>query len=163
MTGDLVRWAPGTTAGGTATVLATYQAYAGETYAPSLFAGPPWSLAADAAGVLYVLHKKTLSKVANGTVQVLAGPSQFVAPPYAARLVPITADAAGNVYVGDGEVIVRVSPGGAVAAVAGQRGMIGLRTGALPGSLGVLSSLAAGRDGLLHMMSADDVVTVQLP
>lgn len=169
VTGDLVRWRPGPTPQGTSTVLASYPAYAGEPWVGiNLFSATVWSLAADAQGALYVLFRKTLRRVENGSVRVVADGSQFQAAGAPPQLAPAIATTAGGdvVYVSDGEVILRIgtgpgSPSRSAEVVAGQRGQIGLRTGPRPGALGTVSALALGRDALLHMISADDVVTVR--
>lgn len=127
-----------------------------------------WILAADAAGKVYVVTNGMVQTVDNGVLTTLAGEAgqfgttdgtgaqaRFAAPASAVL------DAAGNLYVGDREVVRKVAPGGVVTTVAGQPGKIGLRPGALPGSLGTIGSMAMAPDGVLHLISSNALVKIR--
>jgi sugar lactone lactonase YvrE len=149
LSGNLLKW----TAGAGANVLAS-------TGPPrtSLFdLGPRWSLAADGTGTVYVRMDGALRKVVNGALVTIAGASSFVAPG------AIVADSAGNVYVADREVIRKVAVDVTVTTVAGQRGSVGLATGALPGGLGTIGAMALAPGGVLYVISDNALVRVKLP
>jgi sugar lactone lactonase YvrE len=164
-TGNLVKW----TAANVPTVLANLGTI-GNLGALDLTGSPkPWIIAADAAGQVYVVMNGTVQRVENGGLVAVAGEAgqygtadgtgaqaRFAAPSSAVF------DAAGNLYVGDREVIRKVTPAGVVSTVAGQRGKVGLRTGALPGSLGMVGAMAIGPDGVLHLISSDALLKVRL-
>jgi hypothetical protein len=117
---------------------------------------PVWSMAVDGAGAVYVLIQGAVHKLVNGALVVLAAGSNFVAPS------SIVADAVGNVYVADREVIRKVSPDGTVTTLAGESNVIGLQAGALPGGLGVVGAMAIGADGTLRVMSGNALVKIRL-
>ncbi len=155
ISGNLVKWSPA----------AGVKVLASLGPIQNLFSTLPIrSLAVDGAGGVYVLKwDGTVHKVVNfppminGALVMLAGASNFVAPS------SIVADAVGNVYVADREVIRKVSPDGTVTTVAGERYSIGLQTGALPGSLGIVGAMALGADGTLRAISGNALVKIRLP
>ena len=142
----------------------------------TLFA-PGLALAADAQGRVYVVSARGVQRVENGSLVTLAGdphPNLLFGgaegtadgPGTQARFTSaasVAVDAAGNLYIGDAEVIRRVTPEGFVTTVAGTRGSLGLRTGALPGSLGPVGRLAVGDDGVLVAVSGTALVKIRLP
>ena len=157
--GDLVKW----TAAAGPTVLANV----GPIF--NLFSLSPWFIAADAAGKVYVVKNGVVQRAENGSLDTVAGAAgesgtadgagtqaRFVAPS------AVVVDAAGNLFIADREVIRKITPDGMVSTVAGQRGGIGLRTGALPGNLGITGPMAIGPDGVLHLVSSDALVKIRL-
>gem|GEM_PF-1538099 len=128
----------------------------------------PWIIAVDAAGKVYVVANKVVQRVENGNLVAVAGEAgqsgtadgtgaqaRFAAPSSA------VVDAAGNLYIADREVVRKVTPAGVVTTVVGQRGKVGLRNGALPGSLGSVGAMAIGPDGVLHLISSDALLNVK--
>ena len=91
----------------------------------------------------------------SGTADGPGAQARFVLPS------GIAVDAAGNLFIADREVVRKVTPEGVVSTVVGQRGHISLRTGSLPGSLGRISAIAIGPDGLLHLVSDNALVKVR--
>lgn len=157
--GDLVKW----TAAAGPTVLANV----GPIF--NLFSLSPWFIAADAAGKVYVVKNGVVQRAENGSLVTVAGAAgesgtadgagiqaRFIAPS------AVVVDAAGNLFIADREVIRKMTPDGMVSTVAGQRGGIGLRTGALPGNLGITGPMAIGPDGVLHLISSDALVKIRL-
>jgi hypothetical protein len=137
-----------------------------------VFFAVPWLIAADAAGQVYVLKNRLLQRVDNGALVPVAGAAaqpdrledrvdgtgaqaRFGFPS------AMVADATGNLFIADEFFIRKVTPGGVVSTVAGQRGSIGLRVGALPGSLGRLGAMAIGPDGVLHVISGSALVNIR--
>ncbi|RYF42014.1 MAG: hypothetical protein EOO25_08085 [Comamonadaceae bacterium] len=162
-TGNLVRW---TEAAGATVLGQAIQLLPGGLFSMAL---DRWSIAVDASGRVAVVGNRAIRVVQSGALVVLAGaPGQagsqdgegaqarFVAP------TSMVGDAAGNLYVADGEVVRKVTTTGTVSTVAGVRGSIGLRTGALPGSLNVLGEIAIGPDGVLYAISGDALIKIKL-
>ncbi|MFC5495943.1 hypothetical protein ACFPOE_00210 [Caenimonas terrae] len=160
MTNNLMRWNPVT---GLA-VLANLG-----PSEPTFFL-TPWFIAADAAGQVYVIKNAVLQRVDKGALVTVAGmnvpgdqrsvdgtgtQARF------SRASAMVADTAGNLYVADYHLIRKVTPAGVVTTVAGQRGSVGLRLGALPGSLGELGAMSIGPDGVLHVMSGSALVNIR--
>lgn len=110
----------------------------------------PKGIAADAAGNLYVADNGnlTIRKItSSGTVSTLAGSAgqsgtvnaagaaaRFTAPSH------LAVDAAGNVYVAEGELIRKISAAGAVSTLAGSPGQFGTVNGT--GSAARFNSIA---------------------
>jgi hypothetical protein len=141
-----------------------------------LFSAPPLSLAADAEGRVYLISPRGVQRVEEGRLVTVAGdppgnsfpgqPGNVDGQGTAARfnsLRAATIDAAGNLYIADGELIRRVTPGGLVTTVAGTRGSVGLHLGELPGSLASVSHLALAPDGSLLAVSGTALVRIRLP
>ncbi|MDQ6881464.1 MAG: hypothetical protein M3150_05145 [Pseudomonadota bacterium] len=159
-TGNLVKW---TAANGPVVLANVSIGPAGH-----LFSLSPWLIAADATGTVYVVKGGVVQKVQNGLLVTVAGQAgqfgtadgpgaqaRFTAPQSAVT------DAAGNLYIADGEVVRRMTPEGVVTTAVGQRGRFGLRTGALPGSLGSVGWMAVGPAGVLHLVSDNALVKVR--
>lgn len=158
ITGNLVKW----TAASGATVIANVGPVG------FLVFTSPWLIAADAGGKVYVMKDRVVKRVENGALVTVAGAAGVSGtadgPGAQARFVlpsGIAVDAAGNLFIADREVVRKVTPEGVVSTVVGQRGRIGLRTGSLPGSLGRISAIAIGPDGLLHLASDNALVKVR--
>jgi hypothetical protein len=135
------------------------------------FAGPtgndgyfyaPAGIAIDAGGNIYVSDGTlaTISKVSpQGNVSTVAQYRDLSAYPSA-----LAVDGNGNVYAalpGD-HTVVRLTPSGSITVVAGTKGIRGLRTGPLPGTLDEPRGLAIGPDGYLYISSAYAVVKIPL-
>jgi sugar lactone lactonase YvrE len=163
--GNLVQW----TASQGIKVLANVGAAEPSVIFTPAGARNPRSLAVDSAGRVYVLSRTVLERYESGAVTTVAGvngqsgtsdgagsQARFTAAN------AIVADAAGNVYIADGELIRKVTPAGLVTTVAGQVGHVGLRTGPLPGSLGIITQLAIAPDGVLHLTADNALVKVRL-
>ncbi|WP_425261149.1 hypothetical protein ACPOLB_09755 [Rubrivivax sp. RP6-9] len=151
----------------------------------SLFAAvPAGGLAIDAAGTLYAADTfgyVVRSISASGAVSVLAGTpglsgtadgigaaARFSAP------IGVAVDTAGNVYVAevgghnvyaspDARVVRRIAPGGVVTTVAGKAGSSGNILGALPASLGRVSSVAVAGPGQIVITADDGVLLATFP
>ena len=128
----------------------------------------------DSHSTVHVLYGYVLRKVVDNALVLVAGnpdsPFAGIVQPQGVpgtpgtsdgqgraatffRPVGMAADAAGNLYVADDEVVRKVTPDGTVTTVAGQRGATTLATGPLPGSPGRLESLAIGPDGVLQAVT----------
>ena len=126
----------------------------------------PWMVAADASGNIYFTASqfsaaptdslrsvRLVGKVdTNGILTKLAGTSQFFNP------YGIAADAAGNVYVSDMEVIYKIAPTGWISRVAGtgQYGYSGDNGPALKATFGGAYGLAVDRSGNLYIADANN-------
>ncbi|EGF31712.1 hypothetical protein IMCC9480_3485 [Oxalobacteraceae bacterium IMCC9480] len=77
----------------------------------------------------------------------------------------LAADNAGNVYVADtgNNTIRRITPSGQVSTVAGVPGLVGIRTGALPGSLAQPMALAMSGASTLAVINENAVLRLVLP
>jgi hypothetical protein len=125
----------------------------------------------DSHGTVHVLYGYVLRKVVDNALVLVAGnpdsPFAGIVQPQGVpgtagttdgqgraatffRPAGMAADAAGNLYVADEDVLRKVTPDAMVTTVAGQRGSRTLAIGPLPGSLGRLWSLAIGPDGVLQ-------------
>lgn len=96
------------------------------------------AIAVDARGMVYVVDSGTIRKIdANGAVTTFAGalnapPGNFDGPGSSARFQrpqALAADAAGNVYVGDGTTLRKITPDGAVSTLGGDPNTAGNRDG----------------------------------
>ena len=137
----------------------------------NLFGQSPRVLAADATGRAYVVMPTAVYRADGGVLTLVAGHAteqgvvdgtgggaRFVS----ARSAAVDRD--GNLYVGDREVVRKMTPAGLVTTVAGQRGFVGLRSGALPATLGAVGRIAVGDDGVLYVVSgASALVKIRLP
>ncbi|TWO71706.1 hypothetical protein FN976_08835 [Caenimonas sedimenti] len=110
----------------------------------------------SANGDIHVLLGTNLTRLSGGKATPLLRGGPFQRPTH------IAADAAGNVYVADEEVVWRVTPEGNASIAFGQRGSFAVTPGPLPGSLGIVHGLAIGKDGLLHVAVRDAVLTVRI-
>lgn len=134
----------------------------------------PAGIALDRAGNVYVADSGnyTVRKITpDGQVSTLAGKAgeQGAADGagVAARfgvLNGLVVDDDGNVYAADtgNHTIRRITPAGVVTTVAGQAGAIGIRLGALPGTLGDLGALAI-KGQRLFVRSEGAIVAIDLP
>lgn len=71
---------------------------------------------------------------------------------------PMALDRSGNLYIASGGVLRKITPAGTVSIVAGTQGVLGVRLGALPGSLNEVSALAVGDDGVIYLQSENAVL-----
>jgi hypothetical protein len=128
-----------------------------------MFADYPRSFVAlDRSNTVYVFSNLALSKLAGGTLELVAGqPGRMWsgsrdgqgASATFEQPAGLVVNAAGNLYVADGSVLRKVTPGGLVTTVAGQLGVTTITIGALPGSIGTLRGLAIAPDGAMHALS----------
>lgn len=127
-----------------------------------------WSLAIDAAGTLYAACSDlTLRKItAAGVVTTLATgivPSRGAGAGGGIYAPAVAVDEAGDVYVGNGMVVQRVTPAGSVSTVAGVPGQVGIRLGTLPGALYGPSGMVYAGDRTLVLASGGAVLKLVLP
>jgi hypothetical protein len=128
-----------------------------------------WAIAVDHSGRVIMMGFNMIQVLQNGNFVTLAGvrdeqgtndgegaQARFSEP------AGMAVDMAGNLYVADREVIRKVTPTGTVSTVAGTRGSLGLRFGALPGSLNKLNEIAIGPDGVLYAISGEALIKVKL-
>ncbi|MFC5548602.1 hypothetical protein [Massilia aerilata] len=71
---------------------------------------------------------------------------------------PMALDRSGNLYIASEGVLRKITPAGTVSIVAGTPGVLGVRLGALPGSLNEVSALTVGDDGALYLQSENAVL-----
>ena len=150
----------------------------------TLFAADSGALAIDSAGSLYVVSglSYTVRKItsggfastlagtagAAGTVDGTGAAARFSAP------IAVAVDAAGNVYVGEvgghnvyaspnARVVRKVTAVGVVTTVVGRAGSSGSILGALPASLGRVSSVAVVGSNQIVITADDGVFLATLP
>ena len=77
---------------------------------------------------------------------------------------PCASDGAGGLWVADGTVIRKVLPNGTSTVVAGvdDSHIVGVKLGALPGSLGPVGSIACGAANVLYACSENSVLRIRL-
>lgn len=144
----------------------------------------PMGLAIDATGSIYVadVFNATVRKItSSGLVSTLAGSAgqqgtvdgtgaaaRFSAP------ITVAVDAAGNVYAGevgghnvyagpDARTVRRITPAGVVSTVVGKPGSSGNLPGALPASLGRVSSVSVVGSGQIAITADDGIFLATFP
>lgn len=135
--------------------------------------GPPPSLGNDASyfaghvhlasgtnGVIWVVSDYGIRRV-GGTV---GAPVWIVQGSHVSDNRPCASDGAGGLWVADGKFIRKVLPDGTSSVMAGVEDsrIVGVRLGALPGSLGQITSLVATGSNVLYCGSENAVIRIQL-
>lgn len=132
-------------------------------------------IAIDPAGVLYVADREanTIRRIGvDGSVSTLAGRAGATGSAdgagQAARFNQpgsLSLDETGLLLVADSgnHTIREIAPSGVVTTVAGQPGSVGVRLGALPGSLGFPRFVVAAKGGRLFVRTEDAVLAIQQP
>ena len=119
------------------------------------------ALAISPSGTLHIVYSDRVVKVdGQGNVTVLAGTEGAgdVVDGIGAQARFYRAgggafDSAGNLYVGDGNTVRKVTPGGVVTTIAGSPKARGNTTGPLPASFTFVNGLAVAPDGLIYVSS----------
>lgn len=133
---------------------------------------PPLSFRDDAS---YFVGRVHLASGADGTIWVSSAygirrvGGAVGAPVWILRSVPVlegacASDGSGGLWVADGKLIRKVLPNGTSTVVAGVEDshIVGVKLGALPGSLGPISSIVAASSNVLYCGSENAVVRIQL-
>ena len=130
-------------------------------------------IALDAAGNIYLSNSTTVERLApNGMVTTLAGMiNQYNAvdgvgtEALFSRATDLALDGAGRILVVDAgnNTIRRIALDGTVTTIVGQGGSGGVVLGALPGGLDAPTGLAVDGSGVLHTISENAVLSIQLP
>lgn len=132
----------------------------------------PGAVVLDSSGNLYVANNgKAIHKVTPaGAVSLLAGAASEEgaadgsgAAARFANLYGLSIDSSGNLYAADAgnSVIRKITPAGAVTTVVGKFGAQGTMVGALPGTLGYPTAVAAGDSGVLYVVAGAALLKVQ--
>ncbi|MDB5948143.1 MAG: hypothetical protein JWQ33_3169 [Ramlibacter sp.] len=130
----------------------------------------PAGLAVSPAGTLYMTGGNAIRKLdAQGNLVLVAGspdsPGAIDGAGNQARFVDPTSpafDAAGNLYVADGNTVRKITPEGVVTTIAGQVQARGNTTGALPASFGGITGLAVAPDGLIYVAAERALLRIRV-
>ncbi|OHE78890.1 MAG: hypothetical protein A3G75_09890, partial [Verrucomicrobia bacterium RIFCSPLOWO2_12_FULL_64_8] len=134
-------------------------------------------IAVDRAGNIYVadqskhvIHKSTPTGVVTtlaGSAGIRGGADGVGTAATFSYPTSVAVDAAGNVYVSDGNrpssKIRKITPAGVVSTVAGTTNTHGIALGALPGSLASIGGIAIDTHGVLHVAAEGAILRIQLP
>lgn len=136
--------------------------------------GDPAGIAVDAAGNVFVTESQhhTIRRVTpTGEVTTIAGTAGSSgnvdgtgAEARFDRPTSITVDVSGNLYVADANnnTIRKITPAGVVTTVVGAPRSVGVKLGALPGSLGALSGVTITPAGNLVVAAENAILDVLL-
>jgi sugar lactone lactonase YvrE len=113
------------------------------------------ALLVDAAGRVHLVFPTSVARVQEGRLVVVSD-ARF------RSLQGAAVDRDGTLYLGDGEVVHRLTPEGVASTVVGQRGRIGFQAGELPGTLNFVTELAIGDDGVLHVANGRNIARVRV-
>lgn len=123
-----------------------------------------WSLAIDPAGNLYAACSDfTLRKITAAGAVTISATGIGIGAGYGFISPAMATDETGNVYVGTGTVIQRVTPSGNVGIVAGVPEQLGIRLGPLPASLYGPGGMVYAGDRTLVVTSGGAVLRLVLP
>ena len=115
-------------------------------------------LASDTGGAIWVSSDYGIRRV-GGAVWILRNNHAVSGTDGACA-----SDGSGGLWVADGKVIRKILPNGTSTVVAGVEDsrIVGVKLGALPGSLGPITSVAAASSNVLYCGSENAVVRIQL-
>lgn len=120
--------------------------------------GQPWSIVADRQGNVFA------GPANSSVVRIAAGGGVTVIRADVPYLNWLAVDPGGNLFLASAylqpAVVQKLGPDGKVQLVAGRRDQFGLITGALPGSLNLMSGMAVDDQGAIYVMTENAVVRI---